>query len=82
MALSHKAKRRWSLFILIFGVPIYIVMAVTLIDLLRDMMGRPSILVELGVFVVLGVLWAFPLKAVFKGVGQSDPNAPPKDEQH
>jgi hypothetical protein len=27
MALSHKAKRRWSLFILIFGVPIYIVMA-------------------------------------------------------
>lgn len=82
MALSHKAKRRWSLFILIFGVPIYIVMAVTLIDLLRDMMGRPSILVELGVFVVLGVLWAFPLKAVFKGVGQADPNALPEDEQH
>ena len=82
MVLSHKAKRRWSLFILIFGVPIYIVMAVTLIDLLRDMMGRPSNLVELGVFVVLGVLWAFPLKAVFKGVGQADPNAPPEDEQH
>ena len=82
MALSHNAKRRWSLFILIFGVPIYIVMAVTLIDLLRDMMGRPSILVELGVFVVLGVLWAFPLKAIFKGVGQADPNAPPEDEQH
>ena len=82
MALSHKAKRRWSLFILIFGVPIYIVMAVTLIDLLRDMMGRPSNLVELGVFVVLGVLWAFPLKAIFKGVGQADPNAPAEDEQH
>lgn len=82
MALSHKAKRSWSLFILIFGVPIYIVMAVTLIDLLRDMMGRPSIMVELGVFVVLGVLWAFPLKAIFKGVGQADPNAPPEDEQH
>ena len=82
MALSHKAKRRWSLFILIFGVPIYIVMAVTLIDLLRDVMGRPSILIELGVFVVLGVLWAFPLKAVFKGVGQADPNARPEDEQH
>ena len=82
MALGHKAKRRWSLFIVIFGVPIYIVMAVTLIDLLRDMMGRPSILIELGVFVVLGVLWAFPLKAVFKGVGQADPNAPPEDEQH
>ena len=82
MALSHKAKRRWSLFILIFGVPIYIVMAVTLIDLLRDMMGRPSIWVELVVFVVLEVLWAFPLKAVFKGVGQADPNALPEDEQH
>jgi hypothetical protein len=82
MVLSHKAKRRWSLFILIFGVPIYIVMAVTLIDLLRDMMGRPSVLVELGVFVVLGVLWAFPLKAIFKGVGQADPNAPAEDEQH
>jgi hypothetical protein len=46
------------------------------------MMGRPSIWVELGVFVVLGVLWAFPLKAVFKGVGQADPNALPEDEQH
>ena len=82
MALSHKTKRRWSLFILIVGVPIYIVMAVTLTDLLREVMGRPSILVELGVFVVLGVLWAFPLKAIFKGVGQADPNTPPKNKQH
>jgi len=34
------------------------------------------------VWVVLGVVWALPLKAIFKGVGQPDPAAqddPPRD---
>ncbi|MDP4990130.1 MAG: DUF2842 domain-containing protein, partial [Marivita lacus] len=34
-----------------------------------------SLLVELLVYVVLGILWAVPFKFVFKGVGQPDPDA-------
>lgn len=78
MALSHKAKKRWALVVLIIGLPVYIVMCVTLADWARSLMGRPSILVELCIFVGMGVLWAFPLKAIFKGVGQADPNDPPQ----
>jgi hypothetical protein len=71
MALSYKARRRWSLIILLVGLPLYIILAVNIVALF----DRPSIWVELLVYVGLGVLWAFPLKAVFKGVGQPDPDA-------
>jgi hypothetical protein len=29
--------------------------------------------VELLIWVALGIVWALPLKAIFKGVGQADP---------
>lgn len=74
MSLSYKARRRWALFILVIGLPIYIVSAVTLVGLLE----RPSIWVELAVYVGLGMLWAIPFRKVFRGIGQADPDA---DEQ-
>ena len=76
MALSYKTRRRLSLLILVVGLPAYIVAAISLVNLLE----RPSILVELMIYVGLGVLWIFPLKAVFKGVGQPDPDADPDKE--
>ena len=69
MALSYKARKRWSLFMLVVALPAYIVVAVTLVGLFN----RPPILVELGIYIGLGVIWAFPMKAVFRGVGQPDP---------
>lgn len=75
MALSYKTRRKLSLLILVIGVPLYIVVAVNVVGLFE----RPSIWVELAVYVALGVLWAVPLKAVFKGVGQPDPDAPQDD---
>ncbi|MCH1387777.1 MAG: DUF2842 domain-containing protein [Rhodobacteraceae bacterium] len=68
--LSYKARRRLSLLILLVGLPLYIVVAVNVIALF----DRPSILVEVFVYVSLGVLWAFPFKYVFRGVGQADPD--------
>ena len=68
--LSYKARRRLSLLILLVGLPLYIVVALNVIALF----DRPSILVEVIVYVSLGVLWAFPLKYVFRGVGQADPD--------
>jgi len=77
MALSYKAKRRWSLFILVIALPAYIVAAVTLMSGFRSWFGyTPPILLELAIYIGLGVIWAFPLKKVFLGVGQADPDAP------
>lgn len=73
MALSYKSRRRWTLVILLIGLPLYIVLAVSVVSWL----DRPPIWVELLVYVVLGIVWALPFKAVFKGVGKADPDAKP-----
>lgn len=72
MALSYKARRRWSLFVLLIGLPAYIIATIWLISLF----DQPSFWIELAIYVGTGVIWAFPLKAVFKGVGQADPDGP------
>ena len=77
MPLSYKARRRWSLVILLVALPLYMVVAVTVVGLF----DRPPILVELLIYVALGVLWAFPLRKVFLGVGQADPDAPREGER-
>ena len=69
MALSYKARRRWSLVILLIGLPAYIVAAVAVIALF----DRPPFWIELVIYVGLGIIWAIPFKFVFKGVGQEDP---------
>ena len=74
--LSYKARRRWALVILLIGLPAYIVVAVTVVNLLE----RPPIFVELLVYIVLGILWALPFRFVFRGVGKEDPEAPNEAE--
>lgn len=70
MALSHKAKRRWSLVVLLVGLPVYIVVASSVVTWL----DRPPVLVELIVYLALGIVWALPFRAIFRGVGRADPN--------
>ena len=70
MALTHKAKKRWALLILLVGLPLYVVSAVTILNLL----DRPPLWVEFLVYLGLGILWALPFKAIFRGVGQADPD--------
>lgn len=74
MGLSYKARRRLSLLLLIVWLPAYIVAAVSLVG----WFDRPSIVVELVIYVGLGFLWVLPFKSVFKGVGQQDPDQPPE----
>ena len=71
MALRYKTRKRLALLILVLGLPAYLFVAVTVVGLF----DRPSIWVELLIYVVLGVIWALPLKSVFKGIGQADPDA-------
>ncbi|HEY6919330.1 MAG TPA: DUF2842 domain-containing protein [Tabrizicola sp.] len=75
MALSYKARRRWALVILLVGLPLYVVVAVNLVALFE----RPSVLVELAVYVALGFLWALPFRFIFRGIGQPDPDAEKTD---
>lgn len=70
MALSYRARRGLSLAILLVGLPVYIVVAITVISL----MDRPPFWVELVVYVVLGFLWAIPFRHVFRGIGQVEPD--------
>ena len=73
MALSHKARRRWSLLILLIGLPAYIVAAVSLTNWFDARYGRLPILAEVAVYLVLGFLWAVPFRFVFRGIGKADP---------
>lgn len=68
--LSFRARKRLSLLVLVVALPAYIVAAVSLVALFE----RPPFLLELGIYIVLGVIWTFPLKALFRGVGQPDPD--------
>ncbi len=77
MALSYKTRRRLSLLFLVVGLPVYIGLAWWIMSLFE----RPSIWLELIIYIALGVLWAFPLKAIFIGVGQADPDAAVSDTQ-
>ncbi len=74
MALSWKARRRWALFALLVALPLYIIVALNIVVLF----DRPHFLIEFLIYVGLGILWAFPLKRIFKGISQPDPDAPPK----
>ena len=70
MALGYKARRRWALVILLVGLPLYIIVAVNVVALF----DRPPFWLELVIYIGLGVLWALPFRAVFKGIGKDDPD--------
>ena len=78
MALSYKARRRWSLVVLLVWLPIYIIIAVTLMNLIGPWLlsiGWIGKALELVMYVILGVAWALPFKSMFMGVGKADPDA-------
>jgi hypothetical protein len=72
MALSYKARRRVALLVLLVGLPIYILVA----SVLATTIAPDSVLGTLLLYAVLGIAWVLPLKSVFKGIGQADPDAP------
>ncbi len=77
MALGYKARKRLALLVLVVGMPAYVVLAVSLMGMIQ----RLPIWLELPAYIVLGMAWILPFKAVFTGVGQPDPDAPPERDQ-
>ena len=70
MSISYKNRRRISLLLMLVGLTMYIILAVNLVSLFE----RPSIVVELVIYLGLGIIWAFPFKFIFKGIGQAEPD--------
>ena len=66
--MSYKLKRRLSLFILIVGLPLYVILIINLIS----SFDRPNFLIELLIYLLSGIVWALPLRSVFRGVGQAE----------
>lgn len=77
MSLSWRTRRRWSLVVLLVGLPLYIAAALWLVSLF----DRPPFLVELLIYVVLGVLWALPFRPIFRSVGRPEPEAEAEDRR-
>lgn len=74
--MSYRTRKRLCLLVLVVGLPAWIVVSATVVGLL----DRPSFLVELAVYVGLGILWALPLRALFRGMGRAEPGTeePPR----
>ncbi|MBD9525893.1 MULTISPECIES: DUF2842 domain-containing protein [Paracoccus] len=70
--MNLKARKRWSLVILLIGLPLYIVVAVTLVNWMDRAFGRQPIIVELAVYIGLGILWILPFRRVFTGIGKGE----------
>lgn len=70
--MNLKTRKRLSLLILVVGLPLYVVAAVSLVNWMDVRFGRQPILVELAVYVILGILWALPFRRVFTGIGQKE----------
>lgn len=80
MALSWKTRRRLAIFILLVALPAYVIAAVSVVNLIE----RPPFLLEVAIYVGLGMVWIVPLKRIFLGIGQPDPAARPvaQDVEH
>ena len=69
MNINYKNRRRISLFLLLVGLPVYVILAINILAFFE----RPSISLEVIIYLSLGIIWALPFKFIFKGIGQADP---------
>lgn len=67
--MSYRTRKLLCVLVLVIGLPVYIALALVIIG----WFDRPSFLVELAIYAVLGVLWALPLRALFRGMGRAGP---------
>lgn len=67
--MSLTLRKRLAILLLLVGLPVYIVVAVNVVELF----DRPHPALELLVFVVLGIVWAFPFRTLFRGVAAAPP---------
>ena len=67
--MSYRPRKILCAVLLMVGLPLYVVAASTLVGLF----DRSGPLVELAVYVGLGILWALPLRGLFRGIARPNP---------
>ena len=67
-----RARKRWSLLLLVVGLPLYIVVAVSVVNWADRVFGRLSFLAELAVYVALRIVWVLPFRRLFSGIGHGE----------
>lgn len=72
MSMDVKARKRWSLVILLVGLPLYLIAAWFVTNLIYDLWGRMPLLLEFVIYVGLGIIWILPFRKVFSGVGKAE----------
>jgi len=73
LALTLKSRKRLALLILLIGLPVYVILSITVLNALYpDPLERPPLWAEVGIYTGLGILWALPFKFIFKGVGRGE----------
>ena len=69
--MSYRLRKFLCVVVLVVGLPVYIVAAWMVVASFE----RPHMLVEIAIYLALGVLWALPLRWLFRGIGRPDPDA-------
>lgn len=75
--MSRRTRVLLCFLVLVIGMPAWIVASATLVGMLE----RPGFLVELAIYVGLGLVWILPLRRLFLGIGRaeaSDRSDPPR----
>ncbi len=67
--MTYRTRKRLAMVVLLVGLPVYIVLAGGLVGQLE----RPHVLVEIAIYVGLGMLWTLPLRGLFRGLGREEP---------
>lgn len=73
--MTHKSRKRLALLILTVGLPFYIIFAASVMSWMLNQDIRFPVAVEVLIYIALGIGWVFPIKWVFLGIGQVDPDA-------
>jgi hypothetical protein len=74
--MRYRARRRLSLLVLLIGLPAWIVLAVTVVNWADRTYGRQPIWIEVAIYAALGILFFFPFRSVFRGIGREDSDGP------
>lgn len=79
--MTYRTRRRLALLILLVGLPLYVVLAVSFVNWLDRTWGRLPLWAEAPLYACLAFAWAIPFRPLFRGIGQADPEENGKERR-
>ena len=69
--MNRPARKLVAILVLVIGLPLYVIAAGALVSAF----DRPPFMLEVLIYVALGVAWVLPLRRLFLGLARPDPDA-------